>query len=72
MNNIPAFLAHGMIMNWMEDSGWLQRIGWDINEIPPGAGKVNAPIAMPMRVILLYVGVISSTSTRMRAGILLI
>ena len=39
MNAIPAYWAGGMIINWMGNSGWLQRIGWDITEIPPGTSK---------------------------------
>jgi len=35
-NAVAAKWAAGMIMNWMGDAGWLQRIGWDIMEVPPG------------------------------------
>lgn len=38
-NAVAAKWAAGMIMNWMGDSGWLQRIGWDIMEVPPGTSK---------------------------------
>jgi acyl dehydratase len=35
-NAVAAKWAAGMIFNWMGDAGWLQRIGWDIMELPPG------------------------------------
>jgi acyl dehydratase len=35
-NSVSAKFAAGMICNWMGDEGWLQRIGWDIMELPPG------------------------------------
>jgi hypothetical protein len=58
LNIIPAFWAGGMIMNWMGDNGWLQRIGWAITEIHPGTSKsidftkdptVIPPIPMNLR-----------------------
>ena len=37
----PKYVA-GMLYNWMGDDGWLQRIGWDFMELPPGfAGGVD-------------------------------
>jgi len=39
MNAVAAYWAGGMIMNWMGDDGWIQRIGWDIMELPPGTSK---------------------------------
>lgn len=38
-NAICAKWAAGMIYNWMGDQGWLQRISWDIMELPPGPTK---------------------------------
>jgi hypothetical protein len=38
MNAVAARWAGSMIMNWMGDDGWLQRIGWDFMEIPPAPG----------------------------------
>lgn len=38
-NAVAAKWAAGMICNWMGDAGWLQRIGWDIMEVPPGSDK---------------------------------
>lgn len=38
-NSVAAKLAAGMICDWMGDDGWLQRIGWDIMDIPPGSDK---------------------------------
>jgi len=38
-NAVAAKWAAGMIYNWMGDAGWLQRIGWDIMELPPGCNK---------------------------------
>jgi acyl dehydratase len=39
MNAVAAYWAGGMITNWMGDDGWLQRIGWDIMELPPGTSE---------------------------------
>lgn len=39
MNAVAARWAGSMIMNWMGDNGWLQRIGWDFMEIPPGVSE---------------------------------
>jgi acyl dehydratase len=36
-NSVAAKLAAGMICDWMGDDGWLQRVGWDIMDIPPGS-----------------------------------
>jgi len=36
-NSLAAKFAAGMITNWMGDQGWLQRIHWDIMELPPGS-----------------------------------
>jgi hypothetical protein len=36
-NSVVAKLTAGMIVNWMGDDGWLQRIGWDIMDVPPGS-----------------------------------
>jgi acyl dehydratase len=38
-NAVAAKWAAGMIMNWAGDASWLQRIGWDIMELPPGTSK---------------------------------
>jgi acyl dehydratase len=38
-NSVAAKFAAGMICNWMGDAGWLQRVGWDIMDIPPGSDK---------------------------------
>lgn len=38
-NAVAAKWAFGMIYNWMGDAGWMQRIGWDIMELPPGPDK---------------------------------
>jgi len=38
-NSVVAKLTGGMICDWMGDDGWLQRIGWDIMDIPPGSDK---------------------------------
>jgi len=38
-NAVAAKWAFGMILAWMGDAGWLQRIGWDIMELPPGTDK---------------------------------
>jgi acyl dehydratase len=38
-NSVAAKFAAGMICNWMGDNGWLQRVGWDIMDIPPGSDK---------------------------------
>ncbi len=35
-NAVAAKWAAGMLFNWMGDAGWLQRIGWDIMELPLG------------------------------------
>jgi hypothetical protein len=42
MNAVAARWAGAMIMNWMGDDGWLQRIGWDFMEIPPAPGVSEA------------------------------
>ena len=39
---LPKFAA-GMLYNWMGEEGWLQRIGWDIMELPPGYRRVRHP-----------------------------
>jgi acyl dehydratase len=36
-NSVAAKLAAGMICDWIGDDGWLQRVGWDIMDIPPGS-----------------------------------
>lgn len=36
-NSLAAKFAAGMITNWMGDAGWLQRVHWDIMELPPGS-----------------------------------
>jgi acyl dehydratase len=36
-NSVAAKLAAGMICDWMGDDGWLQQVGWNIMEIPPGS-----------------------------------
>jgi hypothetical protein len=36
-NSLAAKFAAGMITNWMGDNGWLQRVHWDIMELPPGS-----------------------------------
>jgi acyl dehydratase len=36
-NSLAAKFAAGMICNWMGDHGWLQRVHWDIMELPPGS-----------------------------------
>lgn len=43
---LPKFVA-GMIYNWMGEHGWLQRIGWDIMELPPGYPESVIPL-IPM------------------------
>jgi acyl dehydratase len=43
---LPKFVA-GMIYNWMGEQGWLQRIGWDIMELPPGYPESVIPL-IPM------------------------
>jgi acyl dehydratase len=46
---IPKFAA-GMLYNWMGEAGWLQRIGWDIMELPPGYPRADIPeIPMALR-----------------------
>jgi hypothetical protein len=35
-NAVATQWAAGMLINWMGDDGWLQRIGWDIMPNPPG------------------------------------
>ena len=60
-NAVASKWAAGMIMNWMGDTGWMHRIGWDIMEIPPGTSRsidfekdptVIPPIPMKLRPIL--------------------
>ncbi|MBN1627853.1 MAG: MaoC family dehydratase N-terminal domain-containing protein [Deltaproteobacteria bacterium] len=36
-NSLAAKFAAGMITDWMGDAGWLQRVHWDIMELPPGS-----------------------------------
>jgi acyl dehydratase len=38
-NSVVPKMTTRMIYNWMGDQGWLQRIGWDMMEIPPGSAK---------------------------------
>jgi len=35
-NAVLSKFAAGMLLNWMGDAGWLQRMGWDIMALPPG------------------------------------
>ncbi len=42
-NSVAAKFAAGMLYNWMGDEGWLQRIGWDIMELPPGYDETVIP-----------------------------
>jgi acyl dehydratase len=45
---IPKWVA-GMLINWIGDRGWLQRIGWDIMSILPGYPEsVIPPITKDM------------------------
>jgi len=45
---IPKWVA-GMLINWIGDQGWLQRIGWDIMSVLPGYPEtVIPPIAKEM------------------------
>jgi hypothetical protein len=46
---MPKFAA-GMLYDWMGEAGWLQRLGWDIMELPPGyPASVIPEIPMELR-----------------------
>lgn len=49
-NSVAAKLAAGMICDWMGDDGWLQRVGWNIMEIPPGSDPSINYQADPTRI----------------------
>jgi hypothetical protein len=38
-NSVCAQWTGAMIINWMGDDGWLQRLGWDFMDFPPGYTK---------------------------------
>lgn len=49
-NAVCGKCAAGMLFNWMGDAGWLQRIGWNIMELPVGYDEsVIPPIPMELR-----------------------
>ncbi|MDB9822904.1 MaoC family dehydratase [Deltaproteobacteria bacterium] len=39
LNAVCPRTVAGMICNWMGDDGWLQRIGWNFMDLPPGYTK---------------------------------
>jgi hypothetical protein len=48
-NAVCAKWVAGMLINWIGDQGWLQRIGWDIMALPPGyPGSMVPPITKEM------------------------
>jgi acyl dehydratase len=42
-NSVCAKWVAGMIINWIGDQGWLERIGWDIMGMPPGYPESVVP-----------------------------
>ena len=42
-NAVCAKWVAGMLINWIGDQGWLQRIGWDIMSLPPGYPESVVP-----------------------------
>lgn len=49
-NSVAAKLAAGMICDWMGDDGWLQQVGWNIMELPPGSDPSIDFQAYPTRI----------------------
>lgn len=42
-NGVCSKWVAGMLINWMGDQGWLQRIGWDIMDVLPGYPRSVIP-----------------------------